>query len=101
MNYAVQESVAFGMYWGYDDYRSGYYHQTSERFFPKWLGNYEDETGRERCLSSALNGTSDMPITAMDDSTMVEKTVEVCVVITCEYRLTIVKKQFPRIECPV
>lgn len=57
--------------------RSGYYHQTSERFFPKWLGNYEDETGRERCLSSALNGTSDMPITAMDDSTMVEKTVEV------------------------
>ncbi|VDM38958.1 unnamed protein product [Toxocara canis] len=57
--------------------RSGYYHQTSERFFPKWLGSYDSETDREQRSAPALNGTSDVPITTSDESTMVEKTVEV------------------------
>ncbi|KHN82633.1 Piezo-type mechanosensitive ion channel component 2 [Toxocara canis] len=59
--------------------RSGYYHQTSERFFPKWLGSYDSETDREQRSAPALNGTSDVPITTSDESTMVEKTVEVSV----------------------
>lgn len=56
-------------------FRSGYYHQMGERFFPRnALRDGDTETARRfSCIAQEM----DIPILREQEATMVEKTVEV------------------------
>ncbi|VDK59619.1 unnamed protein product [Gongylonema pulchrum] len=57
--------------------RSGYYHQLSERFFPKHVQSTDIDFDRKRRFSVLSRESEESVPDNTDNATMVEKTVEV------------------------